>query len=146
MVSLFWLAEVVWRELVWTWEGWALILEERQEMAWCNFEVVCFLTGSTYLLAWAWGLVATTEETVWEMRGEIWARTWATREEDNWPEDTDDWPEDREGWPNDREEDWPEEREEDWPEESKEDWPDEREEDWPEDREEVWPATAEETV
>ena len=74
-------------------------------------------------------MVATNVETVWEMRGEIWAKTWATREEDDWPEETDR-PEDREGWPKDREEDWPEDREEDWPDK----------------REEVWPATAKETV
>ena len=98
-------------------------------------------------------MVATNVETVWEMRGEIWAKTWATREEDDWPEETDR-PEDREGWPKDREEDWPEDREEDWPEDREEDWPEDREKDWPEDREEdwpdkreeVWPATAKETV
>ena len=82
-----------------------------------------------YLVAGASGLVATTEETVWEMRGEIWARIWATREEDDWLEDREDWPEDREDWPEDRE-----------------DWPEEREEDWPNEKEEDWPATAEETV
>ena len=61
-----------------------------------------------YLVAGASGLVATTEETVWEMRGEIWARIWATREEDDWPEDREDWPEEREeDWPNEKEEDWP---------------------------------------
>jgi len=88
-----------------------------------------------------WELVSTTDDTVWDTRGEIWARIWATRsEEEEEVEEESGLRIKRESCPEEREE---EDREDDWSREE------EREDDCPEEEEreeDDCPATAEETV
>ena len=94
-----------------------------------------------------WELESTTDETVWDTRGEIWATIWATKSEEEEEEE-----EEEESGLRIRRESCPEEREDD-------DCPEDREDDWSkveekvegcpeveEKEEDVCPATAVETV